>query len=872
MKKQLFLFFIFLISSNIVQAQLKQPLTYYLPNLTYDKDIPTPEAFLGYQIGEWHISHDQQLAYMRKLAELSPRIVLKEIGRTYEGRPTVNLIITSEKNHARLDEIQEQHVALSDPNRSAEINTKNVPAVLYQGYSIHGNEPSGGNAAPLVAYYLAAAKGREVEKMLEDLVIIFDPCFNPDGFTRFSTWANMHKNKNLTANGDDREYDESWPGGRTNHYWFDLNRDWMPVQHPESKGRVEVFHQWKPNVLTDHHEMGTNSTFFFMPGEPTRVHPITPARNQELTEAIAKYHVSALDDIKSLYYSKEGYDDFYYGKGSTYPDANGCIGILFEQASSRGHIQESANGLLTFPFTIRNQVRTALSTYKACHELREELNNFQRDFYTSALEEAQSDNRKAYVFGDPFDKGKLGHFVEILRRHKIDVYQLAQDVQAEGKTFGSNHSFIVPLEQTQYRFIRGLFETMTTFEDSLFYDISSWTMPLAFNIPYAEVGRGYNPSLLGAKVEGLRPNVRFDEPDISAYAYAFEWDDYYAPKVANFLLSKGLRLNLANSPFVARGKRFNQGTIIIPLQSQTVKEEAIYEYVLEASQMNQISIYDIDSGWTPEGPDIGSRSVTYLRKPEILLVVGEGVSSSDAGEVWHLLDQRYDLVTTKVPASSLGRADLSRFNTMILVDGSYNDISSNTVNDIKKWVQDGGTLIAYKRAITWCTRNGLGTANVKRAQDNGGQTSYYSSVENDKKQTTVRRRPYNMASRDSGGSVVGGAIFETEIDLSHPLLYGYRAETLPIFRRGTLAFEPAKNPYATPIIYTNEPLLSGYINQKNLEQVGNTASVIVSGTGAGRTIFMADNTNFRAFWFGTNKILANAIFFAYTISGATIER
>lgn len=872
MKKQVLLVLSFLISYQILHAQLKQPLTYFLPDITYDKDIPTPEDFLGYQIGEWHISHDQQLSYMRKLAELSPRIVLKEIGRTYEGRRTINLIITSEKNHEMLDEIQEQHLALSDPSRSVEVDTKDMPAVLYQGYSIHGNEASGGNAAPLVAYYLAAAKGREVEKMLDNLVIIFDPCYNPDGFTRFSTWVNMHKNVNLTANGDDREYDESWPGGRTNHYWFDLNRDWMPVQHPESQGRIKVFHQWKPNVLTDHHEMGTNSTFFFMPGEPTRVHPITPARNQELTEAIAQYHVSALDDIKSLYYSKEGYDDFYYGKGSTYPDANGSVGILFEQASSRGHIQESANGVLTFPFTIRNQVKTALSTHKACYELREELNNFQRDFYISAMEEAQADDRKAFVFGEPFDKARLGHFIEILRRHKIDVYQLASEVEAEGKTFSADHSYIVPLEQTQYRFIRGLFETMTTFEDSLFYDISSWTMPLAFNIPYAAVGRGYNPGILGEKVEGMRPAVNFYEPDVSAYAYAFEWDEYYAPKAANYLLSKGLRLNLANRPFVARGRRFNQGTVMVPLQNQKLEEEEIYEHVLKASQMTQMSIYDIDSGWTPDGPDIGSRSISHLRKPEVLLVVGEGVRSYDAGEVWHLLDQRYDMVTTMVQASSLGSADFSRFNTLIMVDGSYNGVSSNTVNELRSWVQAGGTLIAYKRAITWCTRNGLGSATVKRPSNDTNQTSYYSSVENDKKQSTVKRRPYYLSTRDNGGKVLGGAIFDVEVDLSHPLLYGYRSETLPVFRRGTLFFEPGSNPYATPIVHTNEPLLGGYINRDNLDQIKNTAGIMVSGSGSGRIIFMATNTNFRAFWFGTNKILANAIFFGHTISSATIQR
>ncbi|NRB64880.1 MAG: zinc carboxypeptidase, partial [Saprospiraceae bacterium] len=348
-------------------------LNYYLPDITYDEAIPTPQEFLGYQIGEWHISHDQQLAYMRELARLSPRITLTEYAKSHEQRRLVYLTITSEKNHNNLDDIKAQHLALNDASQSSGMDVSEMPLVLYQGYSIHGNEASGGNAAPLVAYYLAAGKDKKVMDLLDNVVILLDPCYNPDGFTRFSTWANMHKNVNLPGDPQDREYSEVWPGGRTNHYWFDLNRDWLLQQHPESQGRIQVFHEWKPNVLTDHHEMGTNATFFFMPGEKTRIYPITPQVNQDLTAAIGNYHAVALDKIGSLYYSGEGYDDFYVGKGSTYPDVNGCIGILFEQASSRGHLQESANGLLSFPFTIRNQVATSLSTQDACIGLREEI-------------------------------------------------------------------------------------------------------------------------------------------------------------------------------------------------------------------------------------------------------------------------------------------------------------------------------------------------------------------------------------------------------------------------------------------------------------------------------------------------------------------
>ena len=246
----------------------------------------------------------------------------------------------------------------------------------------------------LYAYHLAALQGKEIEETLSKTIVLLDPCYNPDGLNRFANWVNVHKSKNLSADPANREYNEPFPRGRTNHYWFDLNRDWLPSQHPESQGRIKNFHEWYPNVLTDHHEMGTNSTYFFQPGIPSRTNPNTPEENQELTKKIANFHAKALDKIGSLYYSEESFDDFYYGKGSTYPDANGCIGILFEQASSRGHLQESINGLVSFPFTIRNQLTTSLSTLEADQILRKDLLDYQRRFYQSGIATAKNQHLK----------------------------------------------------------------------------------------------------------------------------------------------------------------------------------------------------------------------------------------------------------------------------------------------------------------------------------------------------------------------------------------------------------------------------------------------------------------------------------------------
>ena len=831
----------------------QQPLTYYLPDIEYDKSIPTPESFFGHQIGEWHLSHDKLVYYMKALAEASPRVTYTEYARSYEGRPLLYLTITSPDNHSRLDEIQAQHVALSNPETNRK-PAKEQPVVLYQGFSIHGNEASGGNAAPLVAYYLAAGQSPEVLQTLEEAVVLLDPCFNPDGFHRFSCWVNMHRNLNLTHNPQDREYDESWPGGRTNHYWFDLNRDWLLVQHPESRGRIEVFHQWKPNVLTDHHEMGSNATFFFMPGIPSRTNPITPPLNQELTGRIGNYHAEALDDIGSLYYTKESYDDFYYGKGSTYPDANGGIGILFEQASSRGHAQETENGLLTFPFTIRNQVRTALSTQKAGVALRQDLLQYQYDFYREALEEARGAKVKGYVFGAPEDPVRTSAFLDLLLKHEVQVYQLEREVEADGKAYAPGQSYVVPTEQAQYRLVRGMFEAMTSFTDSIFYDVSSWTLPLAFGMDYAELGDGqFSNRLLGKRVETV-PEAVFSAPEQSAYAYLLEWESYCAPKALYQMQAAGLRTKVATEPFVLNGKSYQRGTILVPVQNQDLSATEIHEQVKKAGA-GCAAITAVGTGLTPTGIDLGSRRFERLEALKAALIVGEGIYAYEAGAAWHLLDQRYGIPLTMLETNELGRADLTDFNTIIMVDGSYGSISQSGNNNLREWVSDGGNLIAVKSAIDWADRQGLAKVSaIGDAREASGQ------------------RPYEKLGADRGSDRIGGAIMEIEADLSHPLFFGYNRTSIPIFQRGTTAYRPTGNRYATPAVYATPPLISGYARPEHKRKLAGAAAAIVSGAGQGRVICLPFDPNFRAFWYGTNRIFANALFFSDAISGSAVER
>lgn len=807
-------------------------LGYYLPdNVTYNNEISTPQEVLGYVPGEWHVTHDKLTEYMRVLANESDRITLENRGTTYEGRPLLLLTITSPQNHENLEQIQADHLALSDDSNSS---TANMPIVVYQGFSIHGNEPSGSNAALLLAYHLAAGQGAEMNELLDNTVILFDPSFNPDGLQRFAGWVNQHKSKNVNPDSYDREYSEAWPGGRTNHYWFDMNRDWLPVQLPESQARIETFHNWRPNILTDHHEMGTNATFFFQPGIPSRTHPLTPAMNQQLTRKIGDFHAAELDKIGSLYYTEESYDDFYYGKGSTFPDINGSIGILFEQASSRGHAQNSENGVLTFPFTIRNQFTAGISTLKAAVSMRQEILDYHKKFYADARKE---NNSGAIIFGDYTDAGRTDALADILIRHKIEVRSLKNDVTKNGKTYRKDYAYIVPKNQKNSRLIKAMFEKRTTFQDSLFYDISAWTFPLAFDMDYDE-----NASLSDGTTFDRSKRLDSHSSTTSDYAYLMPWNEYKTPMILNLLLSEGIRAKVAMENFSIEGKDYDYGTILIPVQNQKWDSGEFADYLGDIYLHHGVEFHGVQSGLTT-GIDLGSRQFRALTQPKIALLIGDGINPYDAGEIWHLLDQRYNMMVTKIDINDINRKDLSRYNT-IIVSATYGSPENEVVDQLKEWTRAGGTLIGYRSALRWMSSSKLLPLTFK-------------SIDNPANDITFEQR-----SDFYGAQNIGGAIFETQLDRSHPIAFGFKDDQLPMFRNTRLFIEPHADSFRNPIRYTDTPLMSGYISDLNLEALKNTVPFQHNNYGRGDVIGFTDNTQFRAFWYGTNKLLMNAIFFA----------
>ena len=775
--------------------------------------------------------------YVQEVSKHSDRVKLVNRGKTYENRASWLLIITSESNQLRIEEIRKNHLELSN-SKNRSIDVTNMPVVVYKGYTVHGDEPSGTNASLLLLYHLLASDSEETKDLLQNTIILLDPSMNPDGHQRFSQWANNNKNKSLNPDSNDREYNQYWPGARTNHYWFDLNRDYLPNQLIESNLKIQTYTEWLPNIMTDFHEMGTNSTYFFQPGVPQRKNPLISDLNQDLTREIATYHEEALNEIGSLYYSEETFDDFYFGKGSTYPDANGGIGILFEQGSSRGHIQESVNGVLTFPFTIKNQLVTSFSTLKAAKNMRVKLLNYMKEFFDDQVD-SNSKRNKNIVFGKLKDESTVFHLADILESHKIKFNKISKDIVINGKKYLKENSYMVPMNQSKRTLIEAMFNTQTKFKDSIFYDVSSWTFPLAFNVNYDYtdgLSQSNISSLIGEEVNDLvKPIGNVDNK--SDYAYIFEPHEYYTQAAIYKILDKGLRVKTATRKFSINGKEYDYGTYMIPVQSQQLNSDEIYKLLNKLSKEYNVDFEPHTTGIT-DGIDFGSNDFIIVKQPKIGLIVGDGVRSYDAGEVWHLLDVRFDIPITKLDVGNLREIDLSKYSHIILPDYVGSRINAN---QIKKYVNDGGNLIAYRNSIKWVSNN-------------------IDEIELISNSLVAEDIAFDEREAFLDAQETGGAILKSNIDKSHPINYGIESNSLPLFRNSNVYMTKDQQSYNNPILYTSDPLISGYVSEENLSLVKKSSPFKLVKRGKGKILLMTDNTNFRAFWFGTNRILLNMLF------------
>ena len=838
------------------RAATSAGLEYYFPSgVSFMDGIPSPEEFLGYAIGSYHTRHDRIVAYMQELARSSDRATYQEIGMTYERRSMPVLTITTPENHGRLEEIRTRHLAASQPDGDL-TSAADLPVIVHLGYGVHGNETSSAEAAMLTAYWLVAGTG-EVEGYLQNGVYHVEPNLNPDGRDRHTWWANLNRADPLVADPLDREHNEVWPGGRTNHYWFDLNRDWLPLVNPESRARIDWHQRWRPNVVTDYHEMGASSTYFFEPSEPVGSwNPLLPERlYTDITMRFADDWAAALDSIGSLYFTKEVYDNSYPGYGSTYPNFLGGLGLVFEQASARGHIQESAHhGILTFPFAIRNHVRTGLATVRVAVEERQALRTYQHEFFTGALAEAASDPVDGWIFGDPMDASLNRDFLDLLLRHGIRVHEIDRATTVGGQRFEPGSGWVVPASQPQYRLARSIFERVETFADSVFYDASAWTVSLAYGIPDGEIRGGDLP--LGDVVT-TPPTRTVPSVPQSRIGYLLDWRDSEAPRALQALQARGVRAEASTRPFTAATNagdtELGRGAISMPVGIQTLDADALHAAVSEVSREVGIPIHSATSTYSIAGQDLGSRGFRPVRAPRVLLLVGEGVSGYEAGQVWHLLDQRVAMPVTKVDVTDVGRIDWSRYDVLVLVSGNVSVFEGARLDALRQWIRGGGTLVAIRGAAAWAARQGL-TPDVEAP-------SVGRAPGEDDAPATAERIDYERAGDLAGAQAIGGSIWATDLDLSHPLGFGYTRRFLPVWRDHSNFFALPENPYITVARLTDDPHLSGYVSEANEARLAGSPSVVADQLGQGSVVLLIDNPNFRGYWRGTNRLLINALFF-----------
>ncbi len=821
---------------------------FHIDDSKMNKAIPSPEAFLGYKIGDQHTRHEKLVEYFRELDRLSDRVKVQTTGETYEQREQIAAIFTSPSNHNKIEDIRQAHLKAQTTG-----GDPNVPLVIHLGYNVHGNEPSSSEAAMLTAYYLTASEDPETLKWLEQMVILMDPVINPDGRDRHSHWANMHKADPPVGDPLDREHTEVWPGGRGNHYWFDLNRDWFLGTHPETRNRIKFFHYWRPYVQTDHHEMGSSSTFYFDPGKYSSNNPIVPNYLYDnIYPKYGEYFAKAMSGIGSMYFTKEAFDKLYPGYGSSYVNFYGGAGFLFEQGSSRGHVQETTTIPITFAFTIRNQFTASLTTIRASLAERANLYKLRKDFYTNAAETAKKSAVRGYVFGDPTDATRTNAFIEKLLMHEVEVYQNNSNVTVGGKIFEKDQTYVVPTDQINYIMVRSLFEKGITYTDSLFYDASTWSVIQAFGLLYGELK---SPLAKGARLSAVPANTS-KAPTKSSYAYVFELRDYNAHKAIHILQQGGVMVQTAMRTFTAningKPKLFGYGSISIPVNLQRISGDSVFSVVQNASSQTGIEIYSLETGLSIAGIDMGSNYLRTVQTPKVMMLIGAGVTSTEAGEVWHLLDQRLSMPITKMDVMNIGRANLDRYNTIILVSGNYD----KTVADkLKPWVQNGGTLITIKSASDWAIKQGFTKEKLLTI---------------DTPKTTIRT-DYDDAIELEGAKALGGSIFQVDLDTTNPIGFGIGQRRISVYKNSQTYLLPSINPYGTVAKYTENPLVGGYLHPLSLDKIKKSASIIIGNEGSGRVIMFADDPNFRGIWYGTNKLFLNALFFGGLVSVPAVQ-
>ena len=855
---------LFALISNPAFAQLLNDRFQFDPDLSYQSGITSPAEFLGYQPGEEYSHHYQLGDYLKNLASESDRVSLITYGETYEGRDLWLVIITSEENHDNLEQIRENNLRLADfedlgQSEAAEL-MENHPSVVWLSYGVHGNEASSAEAALQTAYRLAAAEDDESVRFRDESVVIIDPILNPDGRDRYVTWYKSSQAHMLNTDPADLEHDEIWPGGRTNHYWFDLNRDWVWLVHPESRGRIAEYQKWMPQVHLDIHEQGFNDNYFTMPGTTPRNLQL-PDDYEEWSDRFGRGTIEEFDRHNISYATTEAFDFFYPGYGSSYPSLMGGIGMLAEQGGhSRGGraVETEDDYILTLQQRIFDHYKNSVATVRTAVENRSELLNYYRDALNPENSKVET---KAYILPDnPNDH--TYDVIDIMLKQGVRVERAEEeftlrnasdywDDEAQRRSFNAG-DFIIRTNQAKHMFITTLFEPEMAIEDSVMYDMSVWSIPMAYNLDAARVND--DPSVSTSVVEESPEREEGVINPSAEYAFVIDWKQTDAPKALGELWRRGYSVRSAEKTFSKDGLDFSRGTLIVLLGRNYENRDQVRRDMQEIADYAGVKIYGLETGRMDSGIDLASRSSNVLHQPKVAMVIDQPFNSYTAGQIWFQFDQNVEYGISRIRSHRLASIDLSEYDVIILPGqgGNAPHYGESQQEALKNWVESGGTLVTTEASALSMTKDRMewtGVELVKEEED-----------EEEESEDLAAYTPYEARVDTFGLQRIPGASFKSHIDVTNPLAFGVK-ERLYSLTYNTDQLKPSSD-YQVVGYYekdSEELLASGYASQENIRKAAGNVFAGVASMGRGKVVLLTDNTQYRMFWRGPERLMINAV-------------
>ncbi|HEX9500850.1 MAG TPA: M14 metallopeptidase family protein [Thermoanaerobaculia bacterium] len=823
--------------------------------------VPTPDEYLGYKLGDRFTAYARILDYFNELAKRSPLITVHQFGGSYEHRPLVLAVITSAKNRAALDSLRQNVVSLSDPAttapaRAAEV-ARSTPAIVWLAYGVHGNESSSAEASMLTASTLL--RDPDAAKILDNVIVLIDPLLNPDGRERYVQWYIRTRGANADSNPDSFEHAEPWPGGRFNHYLIDMNRDWSWISQQETKARVAEYRRWNPQVFVDFHEMSSNSTYFFPP-DAKPLNSNLPKDVEKWLEVFGRANASAFTAKGWPFFVGETFDLFYPGYGDSWPSLHGAIGMTYEMAGGpRGGsaFLRDDGTVLTLADRIQRHYTTSMSTLRTAAAHSEELL-----LYTyNAMRNQASSGQSTFLI--PPNAPNFQPLIDLLGRQSIQVGMLAAAVTvkasrvdndaSESQTFPAGTA-VVSTRQPLGGLAQTLLERTPTFtkgfveaqrqkteadEPNDFYDLTSWSLPLAMDVeayvtssPLSAEVRPFEKSA----ANGFRP---------AAYGYLIDGNDPNIYRAAGQMLIDGVRFNVSEDPVTVADHTFSRGTIIILKGGNKAEVDATLARIARDLNLN---VFPLESGWTG-GTAFGSERIHFIRDPKIALVGGSGVGASSYGMLWHTLDIDTPTPHSNLFIDSLRGVDLSHYNVLILPDGGgYSDhLGKAGITKLQGWVRNGGTIVAIKGASSFLRDKEVEISKLK---------SWEPPKKKDDDKTPVDER-YNDFR-------IPGASFRTTMNERSYLTFG-------VPRSPYVLIEGAREEALVPVshrvdnivtIAKENPLVSGVAWPESIDRIKGAVYLVSEPYGKGQVITFADEPHFRLFWRGTLPLFMNAILYS----------